>query len=284
MVKINIGGVPEHFNYPWHFGIKNELFKSKGIDLDWNDYPRGTGDMCKDLRSNQLDIAIVLTEGIIKDISLGNPSKIIQTYVESSLLWGVHVSYNSNFKHIKDLKGKTAAISRMGSGSHLMTYVNAINNKWDIKSDIKFQTVNDINGGVNALSNGKADYFLWEKFTTKPYVDKKTFKSLGDCATPWPCFMIASTNQFLKKNNNVIEPLLNTINSITQSIKNIINIEQTLSKCYDLNNNDVTNWLKLTNWSQKKPSEKEIIEIQKKLMLSEIISDIAPYPELVNSL
>lgn len=282
MVKINIGGVPEHFNYPWHFGIENELFKSKGIDLNWKDYPGGTGDMCKDLRSNQLDIAIVLTEGIIKDISIGNPSKIIQTYVESPLLWGVHVSYNSNFKHIKDLKGKTAAISRMDSGSHLMTYVNAINNKWDIKSDIKFQTVNDIHGGVNALSNGTADYFLWEKFTTKPYVDKKTFRSLGDCATPWPCFMIASTNQFLKKNNNVIEPLLNTINSITKSIKNIINIDQTLSKCYDLNNKDVTNWLKLTNWSQKKPSEKEIIEIQKKLMLSEIISDIASYPELVN--
>ena len=282
MIKINIGGVPEHFNYPWHFGIENELFKSKGIDLNWKDYPGGTGDMCKDLRSNQLDIAIVLTEGIIKDISIGNPSKIIQTYVESPLLWGVHVSYNSNFKHIKDLKGKTAAISRKGSGSHLMTYVNAINNKWDIKSDIKFQTVYDINGGVNALSNGTADYFLWEKFTTKPYVDKKTFKSLGDCATPWPCFMIASTNQFLKKNNNVIELLLNTINSITQNIKNIINIDQTLSKCYDLNNKDVTNWLKLTNWSQKKPSEKEIIEIQKKLMLSEIISDIASYPELVN--
>ena len=282
MEKINIGGVPEHFNYPWHFGIENELFKSKGIDLNWKDYPGGTGDMCKDLRSNQLDIAIVLTEGIIKDISIGNPSKIIQTYVESPLLWGVHVSYNSNFKHIKDLKGKTAAISRMDSGSHLMTYVNAINNKWDIKSDIKFQTVYDINGGVNALSNGTADYFLWEKFTTKPYVDKKTFKSLGDCATPWPCFMIASTNQFLKKNNNVIELLLNTINSITQNIKNIINIDQTLSKCYDLNNKDVTNWLKLTNWSQKKPSEKEIIEIQKKLMLSEIISDIASYPELVN--
>ena len=282
MEKINIGGVPEHFNYPWHFGIENELFKSKGIDLNWKDYPGGTGDMCKDLRSNQLDIAIVLTEGIIKDISLGNPSKIIQTYVESPLLWGVHVSYDSNFKHIKDLKGKTAAISRMGSGSHLMTYVNAINNKWDIKSDIKFQTVYDINGGVNALSNGTADYFLWEKFTTKPYVDKKTFRSLGDCATPWPCFMIASTNQFLKKNNNVIKPLLNTINSITQSIKNIINIDQTLSKCYDLNNKDVTNWLKLTNWSQNKPSEKEIIEIQKKLMISEIISDIASYPELVN--
>ena len=78
MVKINIGGVPEHFNYPWHFGIKNELFKSKGIDLNWKNYPGGTGDMCKDLRSKQLDLAIVLTEGIIKDIILGIPQKLFK--------------------------------------------------------------------------------------------------------------------------------------------------------------------------------------------------------------
>lgn len=282
MVKINIGGVPEHFNYPWHFGIKNELFKSKGIDLNWKNYPGGTGDMCKDLRSNQLDLAIVLTEGIINDIILGNPSKIVQNYVESPLLWGVHVSYNSNYKQIKDLKGKTAAISRKGSGSHLMTYVNAISNKWNVKNDIKFKTVNDINGGVIALSKGTADYFLWEKFTTKPYVDKKIFRSLGDCATPWPCFMIASSNQFLKNNRKVVELLLNTINSISCQIKNLDNIDQTLSKYYNLNIEDVNNWLKLTTWSQKKPTEKEIIEIQNKLMVSKIISKVAPYPSLVN--
>lgn len=282
MVKINIGGVPEHFNYPWHFGIENELFKSKGIDLSWKNYPGGTGDMCKDLRSNQLDLAIVLTEGIIKDIILGNPSKIVQNYVESPLLWGVHVSYNSNYKQIKDLKGKTAAISRKGSGSHLMTYVNAISNKWNIKNDIKFKTVNDIRGGVSALSKGTADYFLWEKFTTKPYVDRKIFRSLGNCATPWPCFMIASTNQFLKNNRKEIDSLLNTINSITCHIKNLNNIDQTLSKYYDLNIEDVNNWIKLTTWSQKKPTEKEIIEIQNKLMVSEIISKIAPYQSLVD--
>lgn len=282
MVKINIGGVPEHFNYPWHFGIKNELFKSKGIDLNWKNYPGGTGDMCKDLRSNQLDLAIVLTEGIIKDIILGNPSKIIQTYIESPLLWGVHVSHNSNYKQIKDLKGKTAAISRKGSGSHLMTYVNAISNKWNIKNDIKFKTVNDIIGGVSALSKGTADYFLWEKFTTKPYVDNKILRSLGDCATPWPCFMIASTNQFLKNNSKAIDLLLNTINSISCQIKNMDNIDQTLSKYYDLNIKDVNDWLKLTTWSQKKPIEKEIIEIQNKLMVSEIISKIAPYKSLVD--
>ena len=254
----------------------------KALILIGKNYPGGTGDMCKDLRSKQLDLAIVLTEGIIKDIILGNPSKIIQTYVESPLLWGVHVSYNSNYKQIKDLKGKTAAISRKGSGSHLMTYVNAISNKWNIKNDIKFKTVNDIIGGVSALSKGTADYFLWEKFTTKPYLDNKIFRSLGDCATPWPCFMIASRNQFLKNNRKVIDSLLNIINSITCCIKNLDNIDQTLSKYYDLNIEDVNNWMKSTTWSQKKPTEKEIIEIQNKLMVSEIISKIAPYKSLVD--
>ena len=110
--KINIGGVPEHFNYPWHLVLKMNYLNRKALILIGK-IILGTGDMCKDLRSKQLDLAIVLTEGIIKDIILGNPSSI-QTYVESPLLWGVHVSYNSNYKQIKDLKGKTAAISRKG--------------------------------------------------------------------------------------------------------------------------------------------------------------------------
>ena len=83
--------------------------------------------------------------------------------------------------------------------------------------------------------------------------------------------MIASTNQFLKNNRKVIDSLLNTINSITCRFKNLDNIDQTLSKYYDLNIKDVNNWLKSTTWSQKKPTEKEIIEIQNKLTISQII-------------
>ena len=94
--------------------------------------------------------------------------------------------------------------------------------------------------------------------------------------------MIASRNQFLKNNRKVIDSLLNIINSITCCIKNLDNIDQTLSKYYDLNIEDVNNWMKSTTWSQKKPTEKEIIEIQNKLMVSEIISKIAPYKSLVD--
>ena len=104
MIDLKIGGVPEHFNYPWYLTLKNKEYQPYGINLRWTDFPGGTGDMCKALRTKDIDIAIVLTEGIIKDITEGNPSKILQTYVETPLIWGIHVSAERNFQSISDLK------------------------------------------------------------------------------------------------------------------------------------------------------------------------------------
>jgi actin-like ATPase involved in cell morphogenesis len=43
--------------------------------LQWTDVPEGTGKMCQMLRDGETDIAVILTEGIVKDITAGNPSK-----------------------------------------------------------------------------------------------------------------------------------------------------------------------------------------------------------------
>ena len=281
MIRVNIGGVPEHFNYPWHYGIEHGLFKNVDIDLNWINYPGGTGAMCSALRNNDLDIAIVLTEGIIKDISVGNPSKIIQTYVDTPLLWGIHVNNFSNFDDVKDLKGKTAAISRMGSGSHLMSFINATKYNWDLDKDLNFKIVNDINGGIKALQEGSADYFLWEKYTTKPLVDNKIFKSLGDCPTPWPCFMIVASNKFISENKNNLEKILLTINSVTKQIKDIPSIENRISKKYCIQLNDIEKWLRITNWSQQLPSKRIITKTQTKLFENKIIKHELNYEDLV---
>ena len=103
MLNLKIGGVPEHFNYPWYITLKNKEYTKEGINLRWQDYPGGTGAMAKALRSGEVDIALVLTEGIIKDIINGNPSKITQTFLKSPLIWGIHVGANSKFKTIDDL-------------------------------------------------------------------------------------------------------------------------------------------------------------------------------------
>ena len=87
MKSIKIAGVPEHFNLPWHLAIENGDFEKENIDLQWTDVPEGTGKMCQMLRDGSTDIAVILTEGIVKDIVAGNPSKIVQVYVESPLVW-----------------------------------------------------------------------------------------------------------------------------------------------------------------------------------------------------
>jgi hypothetical protein len=48
------------------------------------------------LRSGETDIAIILTEGIVKDIVAGNDSKIVQVCQQTlHLIWGIHVAATS---------------------------------------------------------------------------------------------------------------------------------------------------------------------------------------------
>jgi len=231
MTNLKVGGVPEHFNYPWYLTLKDKKFSKHNINLRWQDYPGGTGEMCKALRNGEVDIAIVLTEGIIKDITDGNPSKILQTFVDTPLVWGIHVGAKSTFKKIKDLEHATIAISRFGSGSHLMAIVNAYNQGWDV-SKLKFKVIGDLQGGIDALTNGEADYFMWEHFTTKPLVDKGIFRRVDDCPTPWPCFVVAVRNEVLKNNFKEIKEVLEIINYQIKDFKKIDNIDKILAKRY----------------------------------------------------
>lgn len=280
MTTIKIVGVPEHFNLPWHLAIEDGDFLNQQIDLQWTDVPEGTGKMCQMLREESTDIAIILTEGIVKDITAGNPSKIVQTYVETPLIWGIHVAAQSNFKSIDQLKGTKAAISRIGSGSQLMAYVNASNQKWDINS-LQFEIVNTIDGAVTALTEGNADYFMWEQFMTQPLVDQGIFRRIDSCPTPWPCFVIAVRDSVLDENPEIISKILKIINSKTLNFKLVNNLIPLLSKRYHQKEEDVKKWLDLTEWSQKIISENELNNVQNELLKLGIIDKKSIFAEIV---
>jgi ABC-type nitrate/sulfonate/bicarbonate transport system substrate-binding protein len=284
MTDLRIGGVPEHFNYPWYLTLKNKEYKAFDINLRWKDFPGGTGDMCKALRNGDVDIAIVLTEGIIKDITEGNPSKILQTYVETPLIWGVHVSAQSHFQSIADLENKRIAISRFGSGSHLMAIVNAYNQGWNLE-DLEFVVVKNLAGGINALQNGEADYFLWEHFTTKPYVDQGIFNRVGDCPTPWSCFLVAVRDEVLKNHPEQIRQVLEVINQKNKGFKNIPRIDTILSKRYDQQLKDIQKWLSITEWNHGNPISTEFIsEVQNKLLMFNVIKTKKNTNELIKNM
>ncbi|EDP94464.1 substrate-binding domain-containing protein [Kordia algicida OT-1] len=281
MKKINIGGVPEHFNLAWYLTLKERSYEKKGINLRWKDYPGGTGAMCKALRNKKIDLAVILTEGIIKDIIAGNPAKIVQTYVKSPLIWGIHVAADASYNTIEDLEGTKAAISRYGSGSHLMAYINAENNDWDTDK-LNFEVINNLEGAIDGLNKGKGDYFMWEHFTTKPLVDQGIFKRVADCPTPWPCFVIAVRSELLEEDEETVKTILEIINEMTAQFKDIPNIDEEIATRYEQQLEDVQKWLSLTEWSQEIIDEKTIHKVQDKLLSLEIIPEKWEYEELTH--
>jgi len=74
MIKLNVAGVPEHFNFPWHTAIESGDFAKAGFEVNWTDYPGGTGAMMKSLRSGESDVAVVLTGFTLLPIRTSKPS------------------------------------------------------------------------------------------------------------------------------------------------------------------------------------------------------------------
>ena len=282
MKQIKIVGVPEHFNLPWQLCIENGEFEKEDIDLQWTNIPEGTGKMCQMLRDGTADIAVILTEGIVKDIVAGNPSKIVQVYVETPLIWGIHVAANSKYKTLADIENTKAAISRLGSGSQLMAYVNADNQGWNTDS-LQFEIVNTIDGAVEALTNGTADYFMWERFMTKPLIDKGVFRRITDCPTPWPCFVIAVRNSVLENEYETIVKILKIINITTKEFKKIPSIDKTLAENFHQKIEDIQEWLSLTEWSQKPLTEKVLNNVQNQLFDLKIIDKKGTFARMVKS-
>lgn len=97
----------------------------------------------------------------------------------------------SKFQNISDLKGTTLGISRHGSGSQTMAYVMALQQGWPT-DDLKFQVNNDIRGLIDSVNDNSTSAFMWEWFTTKPFVDAGEVRFIGSVPTPWPSWLIAA--------------------------------------------------------------------------------------------
>lgn len=247
MKRFKIGGVPEHFNLPWRLAIEEGKFKAAGVELHWSDMTGGTGQMIKGLQAGSLDIAVLLTEGITRAILKGLDAKIISVYVQSPLCWGIHAPVDQSIRELNDLDGATFAISREGSGSHLMSYVLAQREGWE-SSSLSFEVVGDVYGGLWALNNGEADGFLWEKYTTQPFVDQAKCKRIGEVYTPWPCFVIAVRNEVLASEEALLNVVLSIVQERAAQLKQAADSPEVLAWRYALKKDQVAAWLNETEW------------------------------------
>lgn len=254
MINVRVGGVPEHFNLAWHLAIESGAFKKQNINIQWTDVPGGTGAMCKSLENDEFDLVIALTEGVVKAITNGNPSRVIQFYVNSPLRWGIFVNAKSNITKVEQMSGLKYAISRFGSGSHLMTKVNASKHNLSVKES-DFVLVNDINGARKALANDEAQLFLWEKFMTKPFVDNGEFRMIGTCDTPWPCFVIAASNKFIQQHEQVLHTILDIINESCIALKSNPKAPELIVERYGIKLDDARQWFKELEYANQSEME-----------------------------
>jgi ABC-type nitrate/sulfonate/bicarbonate transport system substrate-binding protein len=245
---IRIGGVPEHFNLPIHLAIEKGEFQSRGVNVEWTTYKGGTGQMTKAFEDGEIDVCVLLTEGIINAIINGNPSKIISNYVISPLCWGVHTAADNLLNNYLDIFDKNFAISRFGSGSHLMAIVDANTKDQQIKPE-KFKVIKNLEGALESLKKHETDVFYWEKYTTKPYVNSGELKRIGEFYTPWPCFVIAASDKILKEQPENIIRVLRTIHDSNDKFMQNENSVNLVSERYEQKVDDVKRWYHNTEWA-----------------------------------
>ena len=280
-IPIRIGGVPEHFNLPIHQINENGTLAKNGISIDWKDFWGGTGQMTKALRNDEVDICILLTEGIITDIIKGNPSKIISEYVITPLTWGIHTGLENPLQKKDFIFDKQHAISRFGSGSHLISIVNANSKQQSLKPE-QFTIINDINGAIKSLNALETDVFYWEKYTTKPYVDSGQIRRIDEYLTPWPCFVIAATDKILDQAPEQVDLLLDLIQESCQAFMQDNSVIPVVAQRYGQQLQDIERWYHSTEWATNSwVSDKMIKSVIYHLESAAIIEKGQQIPELI---
>ncbi|MBS1626077.1 MAG: ABC transporter substrate-binding protein [Bacteroidetes bacterium] len=245
---IKIGGVPEHFNLPIIMAIEGGEFAAHGIDLQWTYYPGGTGAMTRALAEGEIDLAILLTEGFVSAVNNGLQAKIVKIYIESPLVWGIYTGAHSPTVSLYDSTSKKYAISRLGSGSHLMAMIHA-EQRGDKLSKEDFVIIDSLEGAIESLTKGETQVFYWEKFMTKKYVDSGDLRLIGEFSAPWSSFLITASDKALYENKQQIHIAMEIINDAGQRFKNDKSIAAELKKRFGLNTKDVAKWLGGTIWN-----------------------------------
>lgn len=235
---------------PWHRLTAAGALPAKGVDATWQDYPGGTGAMISALEDEAIDVALLLTEGAVLGVGKGGRFRIVSLYTESPLIWGIHVPADSRFETIEAIRGARYAISRYGSGSHLMSYAHARALGWPAQT-LRFEVVGTLDGAVNAFAAGRADVFLWEKFMTKPLVDSGRFRRIGEFAAPWPAFVVAASERVLADRRPELALVLRKVFDEAAAFQADPKAPDAIAARFGLDRADAVEWLAETRWARR---------------------------------
>lgn len=238
------------------------------------------------LQSNEIDVGVGLTEGWIA--ALGNAQaarkdagfKVVGTYVETPLCWAISTgARRDDLKSVEDLKGKKVGVSRIGSGSYVMSFVLADREGWlDPNSQSPPFPVEPLNTFLNlreGVNTGTADFFMWEYFTSKRYYDNGEIKKIGEIYTPWSSWKIVANNHLLYPGNwthgsHASHPVLkeeleDALEKINKGVRHFEENQEEavtyISTKLDYSEEDARDWLKTVRFAHDvKGVDKSIVD------------------------
>lgn len=210
--------------------------------------------MITSLRAKEIDIGIGLTEGWVAGLGKrqgpeNGGYKIVGTYVESPLCWALSTgAKRSNVKSVSDIKGGRIGVSRVGSGSYVMGFVLADQMGWLRVEEKPFEVVvlNDFKGLRDGVNGGKADFFMWEHFTSKRYYDKGEIKRIGEIYTPWSSWKIVATDPEDDRIGEVMEKLNAGVKHFKENPEEAVRY---ISTELDYSKEDAREWMKTVRFA-----------------------------------
>ena len=260
-LHLRLGGVPEHFNLPWHLAIEDFAASGDlgpGVEVSWEDQHGGTGAMLAGLEAGELDLVSILTEGTVLAIEQGAAITILQVYVQSPLRWGVHVPAASSIIEESELDGARIAISRFRSGSHLMAFVLGERLGHQI-SDEQFVLIGNLDGAREAFANGDADLFLWDRYMTQVLVDKGEFRRIGVQETPWPSFVVAARNEVIAEAPDQVTAIVDAVVGHAVALHDRPEIVDELTSRYEISELSAREWLDATTFAPAGPVDQAML-------------------------
>jgi ABC-type nitrate/sulfonate/bicarbonate transport system substrate-binding protein len=247
MTTVRVAGVPEPYNLPWHLAREQGHFAAAGVDLHWHTVPEGTGRMCQMLRDGELDMAVLVTEGAVRDILNGGPHRIVSGFVESPLPWGVHVPAEAALHTDADLCGIPYAISRLGSGSHIMAMLHARRMGWQPGLE-DMVVVHNMEGAAQRMATGEPLIFLWETYVTSRYVRSGVMRHVGEVRGDWPGFVIVAREGLQREVQAAVMTALNVLRAeVHRSVQDPHVVELVMQNA-DFGRDLASEWLKHVRW------------------------------------
>ncbi|KAI0326923.1 periplasmic binding protein-like II [Cubamyces sp. BRFM 1775] len=247
-MPLRIGYVREHFSSP----LLQFAEADGGKTFTLVECPSGTGQLIGRLEKDEIDVAIALTDPLISGIAKGSTAyKLVGSYVTTPLNWAVITGKNAPYNSIADLKGTTIGISRYGSGSQTMAYVMALQQGWPT-NELQFKVNNDIRGLIDSVNDGSTSAFMWEWFTTKPFVDAGECRFIGSVPTPWPSWLIAAHPT--RAPAAELKPFLDTLSTYVRAFdapeKRAADDVAFIKEKFGYPEEDITAWLKTVGYPQ----------------------------------